>query len=61
MIINFLESRNRVYECIYEDCRKIFNDKGSYRKHQLTHGEKQVNKISLLNNILVSLHASRMW
>lgn len=24
-----------------EDCGKIFGDKGSFRKHLLTHGEKQ--------------------
>jgi len=34
--------RSKLYECIYADCGKIFNDKGSYRKHALTHGEKQV-------------------
>jgi hypothetical protein len=33
-----------MYECIYEDCKKLFTDKGSYRKHTMTHGEKQVNK-----------------
>ena len=44
-----LESRNRVYECMYDDCRKIFNDKGAYRKHALTHGEKQVYCINLVS------------
>ena len=28
------------YECSYEDCGKKFHDKGSFRKHQLTHGDK---------------------
>lgn len=31
------------YECPVDDCRKSFKDKGAYRKHQLTHGEKLVN------------------
>lgn len=28
------------YECPEENCGKIFYDKGAFRKHQLTHGEK---------------------
>ena len=28
------------FKCPIEDCKKIFNDKGAFRKHQLTHGEK---------------------
>lgn len=31
----------RKYQCDYEECGKIFGDKGSFRKHLLTHGEKQ--------------------
>lgn len=31
---------HRDYECPYEECRKHFHDKGAFRKHQLTHGEK---------------------
>lgn len=30
----------RDYKCQYEDCGKHFHDKSSFRKHQLTHGEK---------------------
>ena len=41
----------REYKCVEEDCGKIFNDQGkfifdkplligSYRKHQMTHGER---------------------
>ena len=37
-----LDSRKRGYDCSYPDCGKMFTDKGSYRKHALTHGEKQV-------------------
>lgn len=28
------------YVCPIEDCGKLFYDKGAFRKHQLTHGEK---------------------
>lgn len=31
----------KLYRCTYEDCNKHFHDKCSFRKHQLTHGEKQ--------------------
>lgn len=31
---------HRDYECPNDDCRKHFHDKGAFRKHQLTHGEK---------------------
>ena len=30
----------RVYKCKFEDCGKIFPDQSSYRKHQMTHGER---------------------
>ena len=30
----------KIYQCPIEDCKKIFYDKSSFRKHQLTHGEK---------------------
>jgi hypothetical protein len=35
-------SRSKFYECQFISCNKIFSDKSSYRKHVLTHGEKQV-------------------
>ena len=33
-------TETKLYKCTYEDCGKHFHDKGSFRKHQLTHGEK---------------------
>lgn len=31
----------KIYECKHPMCDKIFNDKSSYRKHFIIHGEKQ--------------------
>lgn len=31
---------SKVYICPFEECGKHFHDKGAFRKHQLTHGEK---------------------
>jgi hypothetical protein len=42
------------YECEFSDCRKLFLDKGSYRKHLLTHGEKQVSGTLM---VLFSIYA----
>ncbi|CDW75976.1 transcriptional repressor protein yy1-like [Stylonychia lemnae] len=35
-----LESLSKKYVCQEEDCGKVFFDQGSYRKHQMTHGER---------------------
>lgn len=32
----------KVYECHHPLCEKVFLDRNSYRKHLITHGEKQV-------------------
>lgn len=37
---------SKSYECQVDECRKSFKDKGAYRKHQLTHGEKLVINFS---------------
>lgn len=37
----YLVSKQSRYECKYYDCEKVFGDKGSLRKHEMTHGEKQ--------------------
>lgn len=42
----------RIHNCHHPQCEKIFLDKNSYRKHLITHGEKQVKRT---NNILVHL------
>lgn len=34
------EANKRSYTCPEDDCGKIFPDQGSYRKHQMTHGER---------------------
>jgi hypothetical protein len=34
---------SRVYECHHPLCEKVFYDRNSYRKHLITHGEKQVS------------------
>ena len=47
-----LDGNKSSFECIYDDCGKIFTDKGSFRKHLLTHGEKQVLIIFLNNKYL---------
>lgn len=39
---------SKVYECHHPLCEKLFLDRNSYRKHLITHGEKQVNK-NILN------------
>lgn len=31
----------RVYQCHHPVCEKLFHDRNSYRKHLITHGEKQ--------------------
>lgn len=31
----------KIYECHHPMCEKVFNDKNSYRKHLIIHGEKQ--------------------
>ena len=31
---------NKKYQCPIDDCLKIFGDQSSYRKHQMTHGER---------------------
>ena len=33
----------KVYECHHPLCEKVFLDRNSYRKHLITHGEKQVD------------------
>jgi hypothetical protein len=33
-------SGKKMYMCPIEDCEKIFPDQGSFRKHQITHGER---------------------
>ena len=40
---------------MYDDCRKIFNDKGAYRKHALTHGEKQVSNYLLISTLVLTM------
>lgn len=37
----YIVSKQSRYECKYYDCEKVFADKGSLRKHEMTHGEKQ--------------------
>ena len=37
---NIHYQEKKEFKCPIEDCKKIFNDKGAFRKHQLTHGEK---------------------
>ncbi len=32
----------KIYECHHPLCEKVFYDRNSYRKHLITHGEKQV-------------------
>ena len=32
----------KVHKCKYDECGKVFYDIGSLKKHQLTHGERQV-------------------
>ena len=39
------QCHTKYYVCPIEDCGKIFHDKGAFRKHQLTHGEKLVSPI----------------
>ena len=34
------EDDDRRYTCPIDDCQKVFTDYGSYRKHQMTHGER---------------------
>ena len=34
------ENSNKKYQCPIDDCLKIFGDQSSYRKHQMTHGER---------------------
>ena len=34
------ETSNKKYQCPIDDCQKIFGDQSSYRKHQMTHGER---------------------
>lgn len=34
-------SDSKVYECHHPSCAKVFLDRNSYRKHIITHGEKQ--------------------
>lgn len=43
---------SKVYECHHPLCEKVFYDRNSYRKHLITHGEKQVffPKFSLFVN-----------
>ena len=49
------------FKCPIEDCKKIFNDKGAFRKHQLTHGEKlyqcKVCKKKFLDNSKLRRHS----
>lgn len=33
---------SKIYECHHPLCEKVFYDRNSYRKHLITHGEKQV-------------------
>ena len=33
---------SKLYECHHPLCEKVFYDRNSYRKHLITHGEKQV-------------------
>lgn len=35
-------SEGKVYDCHHPMCEKVFLDRNSYRKHLITHGEKQV-------------------
>eukprot|EP00347_Sterkiella_histriomuscorum_P019569 403341134 len=35
-----MESVSKKYVCQEDDCGKVFYDQGSYRKHQMTHGER---------------------
>lgn len=35
-------NESKTYECHHPACEKVFMDKNSYRKHLITHGEKQV-------------------
>lgn len=37
-----ISSEPKVYECHHPLCEKVFLDRNSYRKHLITHGEKQV-------------------
>ena len=35
-----IDAISRKYVCQDDDCGKIFFDSGSFRKHQITHGER---------------------
>jgi uncharacterized Zn-finger protein len=35
------QSQEKVYSCHHPLCAKLFNDRNSYSKHLITHGEKQ--------------------
>lgn len=37
------QNEQKVFECHHPQCEKVFLDRNSYRKHLITHGEKQVN------------------
>jgi len=37
----YLYYKDKKFECHVEDCRKVFSDKTSYKKHIHVHGEKQ--------------------
>lgn len=41
----YKDSLPKKYQCSFDECRKIFTDSSSLRKHLLTHGERHVNKI----------------
>jgi hypothetical protein len=49
----------KFYQCEYEECGKIFSDKGAYKKHELTHGEKQVFLFVIFSTFVIGLDVGR--
>ena len=44
----YKEGLPKKYQCSFDECRKIFTDSSSLRKHLLTHGERHVRVIILI-------------
>ena len=56
----------KVHTCKYEECGKVFYDNGLLKKHQLIHGERQVNLIFFIIRVIrllyiVSMYCGRLW
>ena len=42
------DNDSKIYECHHPICEKVFYDRNSYRKHLITHGEKQVKVLIMI-------------